>query len=56
MRPNNSLSKTGTRAAQKGSHDKILAREVADRYVVHTYLIVGDLLLLAAARVPPVTS
>jgi len=35
------------RASQKGSHDKIVSREEADRYVVYTYLIVGDILTLA---------
>ncbi len=34
------------RAAQKGSHDIIVSREEADRYVVYTYLLVGDILLL----------
>ena len=34
------------RAAQKGSHDVIVSREEADRYVVYTYLIVGDILTL----------
>jgi hypothetical protein len=33
-------------ASQKGSHDTIISREEADRYVVYTYLIVGDLLSL----------
>ena len=33
------------RAAQKGTHTAV-AREEADRYVVYTYLIVGDLLSL----------
>jgi hypothetical protein len=33
-------------AAQKGSHDTIISREEADRYVIYTYLIVGDLLSL----------
>lgn len=33
------------RAAQKGTHTTV-AREEADRYVVYTYLIVGDLLSL----------
>lgn len=33
-------------AAQKGSHDKIVTREEADRYVVFTYLLVGDILSL----------
>jgi hypothetical protein len=33
-------------AAQKGSHDIIISREEADRYVVYTYLIVGDVLSL----------
>jgi hypothetical protein len=32
------------KAAQKGSHAKIVTREEADRYVVYTYLIVGDIL------------
>ena len=34
------------KAAQKGSHDKIVSREEADRYVVYTYLISGDILSL----------
>jgi hypothetical protein len=33
------------KAAQKGSHDIITSRQEADRYVIYTYLIVGDLLL-----------
>lgn len=33
-------------AAQKGSHNTISSREEADRYVVYTYMIVGDLLQL----------
>ena len=33
-------------AAQKGSHQTILRREEADRFVVYTYLIVGDVLSL----------
>lgn len=33
-------------AAQKGSHDVIITRDEADRYVVYTYLIVGDILSL----------
>lgn len=33
-------------ATQKGSHDIIMTREEADRYVVYTYLIVGDVLSL----------
>ncbi len=32
------------KAAQKGSHATIVNREEADRYVVYTYLIVGDIL------------
>jgi len=34
------------RAAQKGSHSDIVKREEADRYVVYTYLIAGDILSL----------
>jgi hypothetical protein len=34
------------KAAQKGSHDTIISREEADRYVIYTYLIVGDILSL----------
>ncbi len=34
------------KAAQKGSHSEILTVEEADRYVVNTYLIVGDILSL----------
>ncbi|MDP3444491.1 MAG: hypothetical protein Q8T08_16655 [Ignavibacteria bacterium] len=33
-------------ASQKGSHDTIVSREEADRYVVYTYLIIGDILSL----------
>lgn len=33
-------------AAQKGSHTNIVSQEEADRYVVYTYLIVGDVLSL----------
>jgi len=36
-----------SKAAQKGSHKGIVRREEADRYVVYTYLIVGDVLSLA---------
>lgn len=39
------------RAAQKGSHDEIVSREEADRYVVYTYLVVGDILSLLPAPV-----
>jgi hypothetical protein len=35
-------------AAQKGSHSTIARREEADRYVVYTYMVVGDLLQLRA--------
>ena len=31
-------------AAQKGSHNNILDQKEADRYVVYTYLIIGDIL------------
>ena len=34
-------------AAQKGSHTTLVSREEADRYVVYTYLLVGDILSLA---------
>lgn len=34
------------RAAQKGSHDVISSQDEADRYVVYTYLVVGDILKL----------
>jgi hypothetical protein len=33
-------------AANKGSHDTIVSREEAERYVVYTYLLVGDILSL----------
>ena len=33
-------------AANKGSHDTIVARQEADRCVVYTYLLVGDILTL----------
>lgn len=31
-------------AAQKGSHDVIASQDEADRYVIYTYLVVGDIL------------
>jgi len=34
------------KAAQKGSLDNIVSRDEADRYVVYTYMIVGDILSL----------
>lgn len=34
------------KASQKGSHTEIVSREEADRYVVYTYLIIGDVLSL----------
>ena len=34
------------RAAQKGSHGTIVSREESDKYVIYTYLIVGDILSL----------
>ena len=33
-------------ASQKGSHSTIVSREEADRYVVYTYLLLGDILSL----------
>ncbi|NJI19297.1 hypothetical protein [Aeromonas veronii] len=33
-------------AAQKGSHDTISSQDEADRYVIYTYLVVGDILQL----------
>ena len=33
-------------AAQKGSHDVISTRGEADRYVIYTYLVIGDILQL----------
>lgn len=36
-------------AAQKGSHSTIVRREEADRYVVFTYMLVGDILALKAS-------
>lgn len=33
-------------AAQKGSHGNIVRRDEADRYVVYTYMVVGDILTL----------
>jgi hypothetical protein len=34
------------KAAQKGSHDIISSKDEADRYVIYTYLVVGDILQL----------
>jgi hypothetical protein len=41
------------KAAQKGSHDTIVSRSEADRYVVYTYLLVGDILSLRQSKVEP---
>jgi len=40
------------KAAQKGSHDTIISREEADRYVVYTYMIVADILSLRKSMEP----
>lgn len=37
-------------AAQKGSHAEIVLKEEADRYVVYTYMVVGDLITLKLSR------
>jgi len=42
------------RAAQKGSHETIVSKEEADRYVVYTYLLVGDVLGLHEPLAPEV--
>jgi len=34
------------KAAQKGSHDVISSHQEADRYVIYTYLVIGDILTL----------
>lgn len=34
------------KAAQKGSHDEITSQDEADRYVLYTYMVVGDILHL----------
>lgn len=34
------------KAAQKGSHDVISTQDEADRYVIYTYLVIGDILQL----------
>ncbi|MFX1373498.1 MAG: hypothetical protein ACFFCE_16720 [Promethearchaeota archaeon] len=34
------------KASHKGTHDTIFSKEEADRYVIYTYLIVGDILSL----------
>jgi hypothetical protein len=41
------------KATQKGSHDTIVSREEADRYVTYTYLIVGDILSLRESIAGP---
>jgi hypothetical protein len=41
------------KAAQKGSHETIVRKEEADRYVVFTYLLVGDILSLVAPASQP---
>ncbi|MNJ55071.1 hypothetical protein D3C77_505450 [compost metagenome] len=36
------------KAAQKGSHHVIASQDEADRYVIYTYLVIGDILQLQA--------
>lgn len=43
------------KGTQKGSHGTIVTREEADRYVVYTYLVVGDVLTLLEERSSAVT-
>jgi hypothetical protein len=42
------------KAAKKGSHSDIVEKEEADRYVVYTYLLVGDILSLLRGGGPPI--
>ena len=39
-------------AANKGTHSTIITKEEADRYVVYTYLAVGDILSLISQQKP----
>lgn len=39
-------------AAQKGSHTTIISKEEADRYVVYTYLLTGDIISLQSISSP----
>lgn len=41
------------KAAQKGSHNVISSQDEADRYVVYTYLLVGDILKLTQVQPSP---
>lgn len=41
------------KAAQKGSHATLVTREEADRYVVYTYMIAGDILSLCYGQAKP---
>lgn len=38
--------KSVLKAAHKGTHETIVSREEADRYIVYTYLIIGDVISL----------
>ena len=38
------------KASQKGSHETIVTREEADRYVVYSYLLIGDILSLSGQQ------
>lgn len=40
------------KAAQKGSHTSITSRIEADRYVVYTYMVVGDILQIQSSSSP----
>ncbi|MCL9685674.1 hypothetical protein, partial [Legionella maioricensis] len=37
-------------ASNKGTHSIILDKEEANRYIVYTYLLIGDILSLAATK------
>jgi hypothetical protein len=38
------------KASQQGSHEEIVDKDEADRYVIYTYMIVGDILSLLEVR------
>ncbi|KKL47926.1 hypothetical protein LCGC14_2330660 [marine sediment metagenome] len=42
--------KSVLRAAHKGTHETIISQEEADRYVVYTYLLIGDIISLKKAE------
>jgi len=48
--------KSVLKATNKGTHETIVSREEADRYVVFTYLLIGDIISLKKAKLKNIQS